>query len=388
MKIGIFTDTYLPSINGIVTSVEFFRKELEKHGHKVYIFCPKISKYARKIHKQEKGGNIFRYFSMPYPLLREFRIVIPLPIRLKMIRKLKLDIIHFHTPLLMGVLAVYISKRFKIPLIQTFHTHIIEYLHYIPLPKKITVPFAKWGIKTYCKASAFVISPSTLIKNMLIDYGIDKDIAIIPTGTEVLKQEDLSPEKIKKKYNLPPDKRILIYIGRLAKEKNIFFLLKAFNLINNKIPDCLFILIGDGPEKSRLMHKVRKMGFTDKILFFGYIEHKETMNILAASDIFIFSSMTETQGLCLLEAMSNHIPVVAVKAMGVNDIIIKDQGGYLVEEDEIAFADKVIDLLSNKELYNEKSRQALNAANRFTAGNLTDELLLYYNKAVNIFKKP
>jgi len=387
MNIGVFTDTYLPSINGIVTSVEIFRKELEKNGHKVYIFCPKVRKYARKTKDQEKGGNIFRYFSMPYPLLREFRLVIPFPSKLKSIKKLRLDIIHFHTPLLMGVFASYLSKRLKIPLIQTFHTHLIEYLHYVPLPKKVTIPFTIWGIKKYCHASTFVISPSTLIKNTLIDYGVKTDIAIIPTGTEVLKQAPLSPEQIKKKYRIPLDKRILIYIGRLAKEKNIFFLFKAFSLINKKIPNCLFILIGDGPERSRLMHKARKMGLANKILFLGYIEHKETMNILSVSDIFIFSSITETQGLCLLEAMSKQIPVVAVKAMGVIDIIMSNQGGYLVEEDEVIFSDKVIALLNNKELYREKSKQALEVANRFTAGNLTKELLCYYDKALKIFSK-
>jgi 1,2-diacylglycerol 3-alpha-glucosyltransferase len=386
MNIGIFTDTYLPSINGIVTSIEIFRKELIGLDHNVYIFCPIVKKYTPELRKEDEKNNIYRYLAMPYPLYREYRLVIPFPTRIKKIKKLHLDIIHFHTPLCMGLFATYMSRRLKIPLIQTYHTYIAEYVHYVPLPKKVLTPLAIKLSKFYCNFSTFVLSPSSVIKEVLLSYGVKSDIVVLPTGIERFNGEIRSAEATRKKYRIPDGKRILICVGRITKEKNFPFLINAFQLIEKQIPDTLLIFIGDGPMRQYLQNQAKKLGIGDKVQFLGYVRRNEVMNILVASDLFIFASQTETQGLSLLESMAAGTPVVAVKAMGVIDIVKDNKGGFLTNPDKKEFVKKVTELLLDGNLYNKKTEEAMKVAAQYSSHQLTIQLLRYYNKAIATYK--
>ncbi|MBN2445065.1 MAG: glycosyltransferase [Spirochaetales bacterium] len=384
MNIGLFTDTFKPSINGIVTSIETLRNELEGLGHNVFVFCPGVKQRGKKQYNSNKEENIFRYFSLPYPLLREYRMVIPFPMKFRKIKQLNLDIIHFHTPFLMGLFALYLSKRLRIPLVQTYHTYLTEYVHYVPLPKRIIIPFAIWASRTYCNYSAFVISPSRIIKDVLLSYGVKSEVIIIPTGMKKMNPTFVSPEVTKSTYQIPPLDNILISVGRLAKEKNFAFLLRAFRIIEEHIPHSCLILIGDGPEKKKLLLLAKRLGLENKVKFLGYLKRNEVMEILSASDIFVFASRTETQGLCLLEAMTYGKPIVAIDAMGVVDIMKGDKGGFLVKENEELFAEKVLSLIKNDTLRAAKEKEALVIAEHYSSRNLAKIMIGYYKKAMKM----
>jgi len=387
MNIGLFTDTYFPSINGIVTSIETFKKELEDSGHNVFVFCPKVRNGLKNQNDGVNNGTIIPYFSFPYPLLREFRLVIPLPLKLRKIRRLHLDIIHFHTPFLMGLFAKYLSKRLKVPLIQTYHTYLAEYVHYVPLPKKIIKSLAIWASREYCNASTFVISPSLYIKNVLLGYGVKSHIIIIPTGIEIIDQNSISQTEIRKKYGIPFEKNILISVGRLAKEKNMAFLIRVLKYISKHLPKTCLVLIGDGPERTRLAHLANKLGLKQQVIFLGFIVRSEVMKIISASDLFVFASRTETQGVCLLEALAAGKPAVAIEATGVVDVMKGDKGGFLVQGDEIDFADKVISLLKDSLLFSRKVKEAHDVAQLYSSSHLARMLISCYEKACKKYKK-
>ncbi|MBN1698598.1 MAG: glycosyltransferase [Spirochaetales bacterium] len=369
-----------------MTSIEIFRKELIKLGHNIYVFCPIVKRHTSESRKEEEKNNIFRYFALSYPLYREYKLVIPFPTKLKKIKNLNLDIIHFHTPLFMGLFATYLSRRLKIPLIQTYHTYIAEYVHYIPLPKKILTPLAIRLSKFYCDYSVFVLSPSSIIKDVLLGYGVTSDIIILPTGIEQFNGKIRRNEETRKKYDIPLRKKILICVGRITKEKNFPFLIQAFAHIQKQVPDTILLFIGDGPVRGYLQNQAKKLGIGDKVIFLGYITRNEVMNILAASDIFIFASRTETQGLSLLEAMAAGTPVVAVKAMGVIDIVKNNKGGYLTDPDKHEFTKRVVELLRNAALYDRKSTEAKEVSEMYSSRRLTVQLLDCYQKAITAHK--
>jgi 1,2-diacylglycerol 3-alpha-glucosyltransferase len=381
MKIGIFTDTYSPSINGIVTSIDIFREELEKKGHMVFVFCPAYKGQTRESMDKEKTGNVFRYRSVTYPLLKEYRLAIPLPAKVELIKRFNLDIIHFHTPFTMGVLASCLAKRFRIPLVQTYHTHTLGYIHYIPLPQKLMRRFAKWTTKTYCNACSLIISPSTQIKEELSSYGVTSKIVVLPTG---IRHHAGGPEReagILDRYGIGPGKKIIITVGRLGREKNYPFLLNVFARIRKESDDAVFVIAGDGPERKKLQNYAGELGILDSTMFLGSVKRSEVLELLEKSTVFVIASQTETQGLSLLEALSAGIPAVAVNALGVADILRDSHGGFLVDPDENDFTEKVLRVLSDTDLRERMSFEAKETAKRFSPNRLTDELIIHYEEA-------
>lgn len=381
MNIGLFSDTYLPQINGVVTSLEIFRKELEKKGHKIYIFCPRIGS-IRDI--PISSMYLKRFINIPYPLQGEHRLVFPISTKLINFSKYKLDIIHSHDYFPLGILAGFLSKKYSIPHVHTYHTLWAEYAHYSPLPRSIGKRFLQWWSKVFCNSCELIISPSSLIKNVLENYGVETKIEIIPTGIDFKSFIQNNDINLREQLHLSEKIRILSYAGRLGKEKNIYFLLRTFKLISGIYPDSVLIIIGDGPEKRSLIQFTHSLKLKEKIIFLGYKKRDEVLSMLSQSDIYVFPSKTETQGLSLLEALACGTPAVAIKAMGVVDVLKDDIGGYLVKEDEATFAGKVGEMLLNKDLYNKKVKEAVTRAEEFSSHKMAEKLITSYESLVNI----
>ncbi len=379
MNIAFFSDTYLPQINGVVTSMEIFRQTLEEKGHNVYIFCPQTSFGQKKA----DPSYVFRFKSAKLFFQPEYRLSWPYSRALSKFKSLNIDIIHTHTPFTMGMLAVFLAQMYKKPLVHTYHTLFMEYIHYLPIPSDYAKNFVTWASKSFCNQNHLVIVPSRHIKDEITEYNVVSPIEIIPTGINLTDYHKITTEDAKEKYNLDTDKYFyLVTISRMAKEKNISFLLDAFKLLKEKHSNLKLIMIGDGPEREHQEEKAKELGIFDDIIMTGYIERSLIFPILKLSKIFIFASKTETQGLVLLEAMSMKIPCVAIDSMGVSDVMENNQGGFLCNDDLHEYANTVSTLITDTNLYAEKQEDAYQRATHLSANKMTKKLIEAYENLI------
>ena len=383
MNIGFFTNTYLPAVSGVTTAIENYREELEKQGHNVYIFAAKHSNY------QDKNPNVFRFRSVDL----NYKISYPLPlisspkIR-KTIKRINLDIVHSHHFFLSGQIAWYYAKKLKLPLIFTYHTRYNLYVHYAPLPEELSKPLAKTLSTLYANSCDAITTPSKSIKDLILEYKVKKPIYVIPYGIKMDRFQKINNgEKIRKKYNIKNDAILLLTVCRLSEEKNLFFLLKVFQKIIKKRKNVYFMIVGDGPEKENLEKQSFRLGLKKRIIFTGPISYQKIPYFYNTSDIFIFSSLSETQGLVFVEAMASGLPVVAIEASGSKDVIINKESGFLTSDDIDDFNQKVLELIDGENLRKKMSEKAKNRAKYFSIENSTRKMLALYEKAIEQKKK-
>ncbi len=379
MNIGIFTDTYKPNINGVVTSIELKKTEFEKLGHKVYIIAPLEPGYS------DNDLDVIRLKSFTLIFQPEYRLAYPPSLSsLRKIRKLKLDIIQAETPFSLGMIATYIAKYEKIPLVHTYHTLFAEYVHYLGMPVVVTKKMAEKVSAIFCNVCNHIISPSYDVKNELLRYGVKKEITILPTGIDDSSFKIGDRQKVREKYNVKDDERLLLFVGRLGKEKNIDFLLEALEKLVKNEKECYkLMLVGDGPYHEELAEKVKSSIIGKSVIFAGYVNRKEISDYYKASDMFIFSSLTETQGLVILEAMASGTPVVAIKASGVEDMIENEVSGILTKNDLEEFCYKIKEIFSNEELKNKIVSNGLIKASTLSPEGTAKKLLEIYEQLVN-----
>jgi len=385
MKIAMFTDTYTPQINGVVTSIRMSAEELTRRGHEVFIFAPDFEK------TQITEGNVIRLPSTGYPIpaMKEFQITRGYNSVVRQLRSLEIELIHSHDPGSMGLKAVPMSRYLKIPHIHTYHTFWPDYVHYIPLGgSRYTKMTAERFSALFCNRCDGIIAPTKKIQDALTQYGTRVPIEIVPTGIRTEGFPDMNKQALYEKFNIPRDRKILVYAGRVVKEKNVPFLLNMMRHLVQRMEREEFhlILLGDGREKEPLMKEAAATGLEGHITFAGFRPHREVMEIFHLSDLFVFASVTETQGLVLLEAMASGIPAVVVDALGIGDIMADGRGGFPVPEDEEAFARTVTELLDNRELYEKKQAEALEKAEEFSISRCTERLEEFYETTLMKYK--
>jgi len=355
IKIGFFSDSYRPYVSGVVRSIDTFKNELEKIGHEVYIFAPSYKNV-------EKEPRVYRFPAVPSPTNKEFTLAIPfsLPI-FKKIKELRLDIIHTHSPFILGALAAILCRIFKIPLVFTYHTLYEHYVHYIPIGRNL----ARWLVikytNFYCNRCDLVVVPTETVAENLHQRKIRTPLTVIPTGINLDEfKKEVSPDWLKKNYNIDrTNLKILISVGRMGPEKNIIFLLRAFQKIQLDFPQTILLLVGGGPYLEEYQQLTEKMGIEKKVIFTGNLGREAIVNCYKSADIFVFASLTESQGIVLAEAKAAGLPIVAIKAGGVGNMVKDKEDGYLVEENLEIFAEKTVYLLKNELLYHQMSKNAL-----------------------------
>ena len=381
MNIAIFTNNYLPNPYGVTVSVETFRAELEKRGHVVYIFAPKWKDYV------DKNPNVFRYPAIDI----EFKFRFPLPIPYswqmrKIIKDLKIDIIHAQHPNLLGSVALRLAKKKKIPLIFTWHTLYDQYTNFIPcVPQKWVAKYIIKKATAYANKADAVIAPTASIIPILKKWGVKK--AIIPIATGIKKAEFCGAERaiIRKKYNIADDELVLFLVSRLTAEKNIEFVFRAVEkvLLDNK--KVKFLVAGDGYLLPKLKKYCEVNQISESVIFTGLVSHAELKNYYSAADIFVYGSKSETQGIILLEAMYMHLPIVAVDSTGSSSLMLNKANGFLVRENEKEFADAVLKLIDDSELrkrFGEASGKI--ARENFTSEVCADKLLKVYGSLLQM----
>lgn len=381
LKIGIFTDSYRPYTSGVVRSIETFSEELRAQGHEIFIFAPDYP----NCHKENK---VYRFSSIPAPTNHEFTLAVPFSIRLRStLKKLNLDIIHVHSPFLLGRLGARCARKLNIPLVFTFHTLYDQYVHYVPFGQKITKELTKKFCADFCNHCDLVIVPTSIIGEHLYNWGVRSKIQPIPTGIKIKDYQTEQKNWLQSKYNIAPDYKILICVGRLGKEKNLSFIINSFKHITNAFPATKLVIVGNGPEKNNLVNQAKGLGLDDKVIFTGTLSKEEMALAYNSAHIFVFASVTETQGLVVGEAKAAGLPVVAVKAFGISEMVEDNVDGFLTDLDINEFTQKISLLLQDGQLLATLGQNAIRNAEKISSYNCANMLIQCYNETIKNYKK-
>jgi len=376
LRIGIFTDSYKPYTSGVVTSITTFRDELTLLGHEVHIFAPSYPHY------QDEERNVYRFYSVPSPTNNDFTLAIPIyPGLGTLVKHLRLDIIHVHSPMIMGRVGLRYARKYNIPLVFTYHTRYDQYVHYVPvaqdLAKEVTIKYSR----TFCNHCDHIITPSEDIRAIIKENEVRKPVSVIPTGIPLQKFENGDSGWLKANFDIPPENRILLFVGRLTKEKNIPFLIETFRIVKDTMPRTTLVLTAQGPLEDELKTLCRQLGLSSQdVVFTGAVPYDTLVNVYHSADLFVFSSLTETQGLVLTEAMACGLPVVAVRASGVQDMVDDGVDGILTNLDTGELASAVCRVLNDDILYQHLQKNALLKAESLSARSMALRLEDIYER--------
>jgi len=396
----MFTDAYWPRVNGVTVSVDTFSRALIKEGHDVLIVCSFYptdydSVLALQDEKKEDDPRIVRVPSLPAYVTKEDRLAKfdKWYWVFKQVDVFKPDIIHINTEMVIAEFGFLYAKAHNLPAIYTFHTMWEDYgPNYFPMFPDFIVKFFIRGIlKNVLRRSYKVIVPTPQIEAVVRKYKSDAETFILPTGIDpaLFFHDKAEIEAFREAFNaLFPEtyrKKLLLMAGRVVKEKNIGFLLKILPDILKKNPDTALIIVGSGPDMELFQNEAKRYGIDKNCVFTGYLDRSQLSLIYAISDVFVFPSLTDTQGLVTLEAMFSGIPVVAIGVLGTLMVMGGDNGGFMVKDDPKEFTDRVLQLLNDNELYRKKSEEAKIHAQAWSLGEITKKLLTIYKETISSY---
>jgi glycosyltransferase involved in cell wall biosynthesis len=344
VKVALFTNNYLPFRGGVTTSVETLRRGLEARGDEAWVFAPRFPGAV------DPPGRIVRYPSLPAATYPDFALAVPWSRTVsRRVRAERFDVFHAHHPFLLGPLARRHARRERRPLVFTYHTRYDKYAHYVPLPRRL-VAAAAVGISTRFAARAdAVIAPSALIRDELAARGVRTPIAVVPTGVDLRHFAPGDVVGAREALGLAPDDRVLLYVGRLDREKSVGRILAAFERVAGTVPRARLVLAGHGTEAEALRRQARALPVGDRIVFLGVRPHEALVDCYRAADLFVFASETETQGLVLAEAAACGVPAVSVSGPGCDEVVRDGETGVLTKPDGASLAEAAIGLLLDAE---------------------------------------
>ncbi len=382
MKIALVSDTYFPRINGVSVSMDNFAEEYRKLGHEVYIIAPHFPGH------KDKDSHIIRiqshhvFFDPQDRLSNPFSPSMSGKIKKEIIGR-KFDIIHTQTPFSLGLSAIFWAKQTGCPVVHTYHTLFESYVHYLQfVPQVISISMARRISRWYCNRMDLVIAPTKRMKTLLENYKVRERIEVVPTGIKMKKPMKKICNIFCEKYPQIKKGINLLYMGRLEKEKNIDFLFYALKRLLKANKDIKLLMAGGGYDELRLKDLARVMGLEKHVLFLGTYTDLQRPNILSLADIFVFSSVTETQGLVILEALSAGVPVVAVKRMGVAEVMEGNKGGILTELSIDKFAEAVNKMIHDKKFYAKKKKEALIHAKEWESSAMAKKMISLYRETI------
>ena len=384
MRILQISDVYFPRINGVSTSIQTFIEAFKKLGHEVTLIAPRYTEH------DEENDNLIRIPSRPLPFDPEDRLFNRSYTR-KLTKQLKqenFDIIHIETPFSAHFEGIRLAKELRLPVVETYHTHFEEYFyHYLPmLPKPLLRFTARQLNRWQCNSVNALIVPSLAMENILLKYGVDKPIEIIPTGLHPRYFRQGDGDLFRENHNIPLDRPMLVHVGRVAHEKNIDFLLHMLTELRKSVPEILLLIAGEGPALAHLKKLGTKLGVEYNLKFVGYLDREtELLDCYASGDIFVFASRTETQGLVLLEAMAQSVPVVSTAKLGTVDILGQQRGALIANEEVMDFSQKILQVLQNTGLRQRLINEARPYAETWSATEMARKALNFYEKTLEGF---
>jgi glycosyltransferase involved in cell wall biosynthesis len=383
MNILFISDVFFPRVNGVSTSINTFATELRALGHQVTLIAPSYTDEDKQEEWIVRVPSHKIYFDPEDRLMNFGKLKALLP----WIRDKHFDVIHIHTPFTAHYVGIHFGKKLDIPVVETYHTFFEDYLHhYLPfIPQFISRKLARTISRRQCNAVDGIVSPSKPMLDVLKQYGIKTPAEVVATGLDDSSFARVDGEHFRLSHDIPLAQPMLLFVGRVAHEKNIGFLLEMHVKLIKKHPDALLVITGEGPAEESIKHSIDKLDISNKVRMIGYLDRShELIACYKAADIFVFASKSETQGLVLLEAMAQGTAVVAIAELGTKSILIEGEGVLIAKDDINDFADKVSVLLSDapkRQMIGEKGRQY--AQEKWGAGVLAKKVAKFYKSTIN-----
>ena len=387
MRIGLFTDSYPPYINGVSTSVATLKRALEKQGHIVYVVT--VSSNALK-YEYDQEERIVKVPGIPIGIY-DYRLSRIYP--LSMINTMKnwnLDVVHSHTEFGIGILARLFAKQFNIPLVHTYHTLYEDYTHYITHGyfEKSSKKIVEYLTKFYCDKTAteLIVTTNKIYKLFREKYKFEKNIHIVPTGMEVEKffKENVNykdVDRLKRKLGIQRKDFVILFVGRLASEKNVEFLIDCQKELVKKIKNIKLLIVGDGPDKEKYEELSKENGLESNIIFNGKAAWEEMPIYYHCADLFATASTTETQGLTVIEAMASGVVPLCIEDESFLSTVTADLNG-IIFKDEKEYCEAVLKLYKDNQLRNKISNQARVQAEHCSSKTFADRVLEVYERAI------
>jgi 1,2-diacylglycerol 3-alpha-glucosyltransferase len=377
VRIGFFTDTYTPQINGVVSSIRLFAEALERQGHSVFIFGPTPRQTT-------DGPNVVRMPSVPYAFQPEMRLASVYSVRAhRHAHVADLDIVHSHSPFAIGLFGLAVARRYGVPYVHTYHTLYSDYLHYL-WETDLTRAATKRLSREFCDKCDVLIAPSTKLRHAFVEWGVRKPAVVtLPTGVETWRfaaRDTAHVAAFRLRHRIPAEDRVLAFVGRLGKEKNVDLLVQAMKFIRR--PHTRLLIVGDGPHRAELERRIDAAGVRDRVTLTGYIDPAEVPVVYQASDAMFFASTTETQGLVIAEAMAAGLPVVAVDDPAIADAVQDGVNGFLVPQSAVALAEAAERLLADELMHRRMSDASLRLAASLDIDRQTERLVAVYELAL------
>lgn len=377
MRVLMVSDVYFPRVNGVSTSIETFRGGLAAEGVDVRLVVPAYGGEAPL-------AGIRRVPGRPVPGDAEDRFVRWRAMHRAVAEAAEgCDLIHVQTPFVAHYAGLAAARGAGLPVLATYHTLFEEYLHhYAPvLPAALLRAAARRISRRQCNALDGVVVPSTAMRDRLADYGVTAPMHVLPTGIPLQRFCSGDGEAFRARHGIRPERPVALFVGRVAHEKNIDFLLRALQVTLRSTPEALLLVTGEGPALPALRAQAEAAGIAGSVRFLGYLDRqKDLPDCYAAADVFVFASRTETQGLVLLEAMASGLPVIALSAMGTSDILDAGRGCLVPPDDFTSFGQTLAHFLAHRPVWGHLQREAREYAREWSDAAMAERLASLYRE--------
>jgi 1,2-diacylglycerol 3-alpha-glucosyltransferase len=373
MRIGMMADVYKPHVSGITNYISLNKSYLEKAGHEVFIFTFGDAEVSddetNVIHSPGLPVTDTGYY-LNYRYSRKAKAILQ-----------TMDLVHVHHPFLSGRLALRYCRPLRIPIIFTNHTRYDLYAQaYLPLlPEELSTTFLHSYMPHFCAAVDMVISPSPGMAVILRQLGVHSPIEVIPNGVELQRYHEACND-CRPEFGYNAEDVLLVYSGRLAPEKNLPFLLQAFDGVSEAVPTARLLIIGGGPDEENLRQVAAQKNNGDRIHFTGMIAYDKLPRFLAMCDAFVTASVTEVHPLSVIEAMASGLPSLGIHSVGVGDTIEDGVTGFLARDDLASFTAKMTRLCLDDSLRKKMGVEARKASKKYAIEHTAKIMLALYEK--------
>ena len=387
MRIGIFTETYTPYISGLVTSEVMLKKALEKQGHEVYVVTANLESFKYEWNPEER---VLKIPGLPTGIY-DSRLTSIYPIKaVNKIRGWKLDVIHSQTEFAIGTFARLIAKQYHIPLVHTYHTLYEDYVHYITKGyfNRSSKKLVEYLTRFYCETTAteLIVPTNKIYKIFKEKYKFKKNIHIIPTGIEVdrffvenINEKDV--RNLRNTLNLSKRDFVVLFVGRLAEEKNIEFLINSERVLKEKYKNIKLLIVGDGPDKEKYEKLSKNLGLDKHVIFTGKVSWDDMPYYYHVSNVFATASKSETQGLTVIEAMAANTVPVCMRDEAFQSMVTDELNGLFFETEE-EYQNQILSLYKDKEKLEYLNKQARIQAEHYSSKNYADRAIEVYERAI------